>query len=109
MRIEITSITGIPDAVQALYVSKNSLTDLQKNDIRDWYSRNFYTDTGEYAPGKILPKDPRDTYMDKLCHYGKKHITLLRFIDFTCYVSGLHRGGQDDWDSHASRFDNRII
>jgi thymidylate synthase ThyX len=24
-------------------------------------------------------------------------------------VEGLHRGGQDDWDSHAARFNNRII
>ena len=24
-------------------------------------------------------------------------------------VEGLHRAGQDDWDSHAARFNNRII
>ena len=34
---------------------------------------------------------------------------MLKFIDLSITVEGLHRGGQDDWDSHAKRFDNRII
>jgi thymidylate synthase ThyX len=40
---------------------------------------------------------------------GKRHITVLRFIDITIVTEGLHRGGQDDVDAHARRFDNRII
>ena len=34
---------------------------------------------------------------------------MLRFIDISVTVEGLHRAGQDDWDSHAARFNNRII
>jgi hypothetical protein len=34
---------------------------------------------------------------------------MLRFIDFSVTVEGLHRAGQDDWDSHSQRFNNRII
>lgn len=37
------------------------------------------------------------------------HETLLRFIDFTFSVEGLHRGAMDDLDAHAKRFDNRIV
>lgn len=37
------------------------------------------------------------------------HETLLRFIDFTFAVEGLHRGAMDDLDAHAKRFDNRIV
>ena len=33
----------------------------------------------------------------------------MRFIDMAITVEGLHRAGQDDWDSHARRFNNRII
>lgn len=47
--------------------------------------------------------------MDKLVKWGSVHITMLRFIDFSITVKGLHRGGQDDWDAHAKRFENRII
>ena len=41
--------------------------------------------------------------------YDAGHETLLRFIDFTFVVEDLHRGGMDDLDSHAKRFDNRIV
>lgn len=40
---------------------------------------------------------------------GKKHTTLLRFVDFTFVVDGLHRGAQDDFDSHAKRLESRIV
>lgn len=40
---------------------------------------------------------------------GNKHTTLLRFVDFTFVVDGLHRGGQDDFDSHAKRLESRIV
>lgn len=46
---------------------------------------------------------------DKGAWYDAGHETLLRFIDFTFAVIGLHRGGMDDLDSHAKRFDNRIV
>jgi hypothetical protein len=48
-------------------------------------------------------------WLSSLTKFGQKHITMLRFIDLSITVEGLHRGGQDDWDSHAKRFDNRII
>ena len=40
---------------------------------------------------------------------GRKHITVLRYIDISIMTEGLHRAGQDDIDAHARRFDNRII
>ena len=44
-----------------------------------------------------------------LMDVAPKHITLGKMIDFSCTVDGLHRAGQDDWDAHAIRFNNRII
>ena len=34
---------------------------------------------------------------------------MLDFITISVTVEGIHRAGQDDWDAHAKRFDNRII
>lgn len=48
-------------------------------------------------------------WMNRLVKWGRQHITLLRFIDLSITVEGLHRAGQDDWDAHAARFNNRII
>lgn len=48
-------------------------------------------------------------WMERLTKWGWKHITMLRFIDFSITVEGLHRAGPDDWDAHAARFNNRII
>ncbi len=50
-----------------------------------------------------------ENLFSKVIKWGKKHPTLLRYIDISVTVEGLHRAGQDDWDSHAKRFDNRII
>lgn len=53
--------------------------------------------------GAGVNQGPNGTWLDS------GHETLLRFIDFTFVVIGLHRGAMDDLDSHAKRFDNRII
>ena len=50
-----------------------------------------------------------EAWMESLLKWGWRHITMLRFIDISVTVEGLHRAGQDDWDSHAARFNNRII
>lgn len=37
-----------------------------------------------------------------------KHHTLMKYIDISFFTHGLHRGAQDDLDSHALAFQNRI-
>lgn len=50
-----------------------------------------------------------NTLKSRVINIGKKHTTLLRFVDITFVVDGLHRGGQDDFDSHAKRLESRIV
>ena len=50
-----------------------------------------------------------DKIKKNVIEVGKKHTTLLRFIDITFVVDGLHRGAQDDFDSHAKRLESRIV
>lgn len=109
MKVYLNSITGIEDAIVACYISKRTWTRELEEDIRNTCARVFDRN------GKLYDTVDNDDYvkfcnwMNVLVRWGWKHITLLRYIDFSITVEGLHRGGQDDWDAHAKRYENRII
>ena len=109
MNVYVNSITGIDDALVSMLMSKRSWMREKESEIRELCSNVLFRN------GKINPdakKDDLDVYsrhVNALVKWGCKHITLLRFIDISATVEGLHRGGQDDWDSHAMRFNNRIV
>ena len=116
MNIYLNSIDGIPDAFAALLMSKRNW-DIETCRVcldykgrlkdRNFVLSNVETDYGSNMVNAMF--ETFDEYMNKLVKWGERHITLLKFIDLSITVDGLHRGGQDDWDSHAKRFDNRII
>lgn len=111
MEVYLNSIHGIDDAMVSMLMSKRSWTREKEMDIRALCER--VTDRNGF-PTSWIEADPKDVdkfnnQLDILVKWGKKHTTLLRFIDISVTVKGLHRAGQDDWDSHAKRFDNRII
>lgn len=110
MKVYVNEISGIADAIVSMFMSK-----------RTW-SREFETEIREVCEavlernGKLKAYETADEnvekfskWMDSLTKWGWQHTTLLRFIDISVTVEGLHRAGQDDWDSHAKRFNNRII
>lgn len=109
MKVYLNGITGLEDAFESLLMSKRSWTEEKANNIRNLVYRTTNRD------GSIREDaDPDDVKklmqkIESICKFGKEHITLLRYIDLSFTVEGLHRAGQDDWDSHAKRFDNRII
>ena len=112
MKVYLNKITGIDDAITTMYFSKRSWTREKETDIREsvYYCTDNFSGRflNEYSiPPEIL--NEFKNYMDKLCKWGTKHVTMLRFVDLSITVDGLHRGGQDDLDSHAKRMDNRII
>lgn len=47
--------------------------------------------------------------IESFCKYAWMHTTMLDFVTISATVEGIHRAGQDDWDAHACRFNNRII
>lgn len=107
MKVYLNKITGIDDAITTMYFSKRSWTREKEETIRD-----VVFDSTNLIDGSYYEDDSNDKfidYMDKLCKWGTRHATMLRFIDLSVTVDGLHRGGQDDLDSHAKRMDNRII
>lgn len=119
MKVYLNEVSGIADAIVSMMMSKRTWTRESELDIRRMCNfilddKGAYHKNGVYGArmsiphGEEMDKEYND-YTDILAKWGWKHITMLRFIDFSVTVEGLHRAGQDDWDSHASRFNNRII
>ena len=108
MKVYLNSIDGIADAITSMYMSKRSWTREKEEYIREIVRkctlRNGFVDN---IQGKYYVEF--EDMLNKLFKWGKIHNTMLRFIDFSVTVEGLHRGATDDFDSHAKRLENRII
>lgn len=133
MHFTLTDISGIPEAVTALTMSKRHFSKENylklKMDLRDItkFDGSFYTaeeiyDMAHLRPdveklieirGEVIEK------MNKVAKYGAGvggeawlddgHDTLLRYIDISFTTEGLHRAAQDDLDAHAKRFESRVV
>lgn len=114
MKVYLNNINGVPNAIISMFMSKRTWTPELNDDVLRVCSNLFNydgtysieinnTETYEDDKAKL------DKWLKSLFKFGQKHFTMLRFIDFSCTVEGLHRAGQDDFDSHAKRLDNRII
>ena len=109
MTTYLNEISGIPDAIVSMFMSKRSWTRELEVEIRG-LCRQVLDRSGRLR--EDCPEDKLEIFtgwLDSLVKFGWKHITMLRFIDISITVEGLHRAGQDDWDAHAARFNNRII
>lgn len=108
MEAHITRVSSIIDGIRGLYMSKRTYSKELEEQLITW-ERGWLNWNGTVNP-EILETSPKfKMAIEKLLKYGQKHTTLLRFVDFTGVVLGLHRGATDDFDSHAKRLDNRII
>ena len=110
MNIRVNSMTGFEDAFVAMYISKRSWTPELDKEIRD-VCNDVLDNNGNIKTWTCNSNNLEkfNNWLDMLLRMGKKHITVLRFIDISIMTEGLHRAGQDDVDAHARRFDNRII
>ena len=109
MKVTVNSITGFEDAFVAMYISKRTWTPELDKEIRN--TCNNVIDEYGHLKEKCTEENLKkfNGWLSTLLKMGRKHITVLRFIDISIMTEGLHRGGQDDIDAHARRFDNRII
>lgn len=114
MKVYLNSVTGIDDAIVSMYMSKRTWTRELEEKIR--YAV-FRCTSRNGAISRIANESPANQSssaffhdeLAKVCKWGKRHMTMLRFVDLSVTVEGMHRAGQDDVDSHAQRFNNRII
>lgn len=109
MNVYVNEITGIADAIVSMYMSKRSWTREKEMDIRNTCERVLSRQGRILAGAGAEDLSRYDAWVGSLVKWGWHHITMLRYIDISVTVEGLHRAGQDDWDSHAARFNNRII
>lgn len=110
MQVYVNKISGIDDAIISMQMSKRTWSrELEEEIIR--VCNNVLNRDGSIKEGIEDTEDFNkfNTWVGKLLKWGPSHITMLRFIDISVTVEGLHRAGQDDWDAHAMRFNNRII
>lgn len=109
MNVTVNSITGFEDAFVAMYMSKRTWTPELDKDIRST------CDAVLDRNGRIVNDYDAESlkkfnkWLGMLLRMGRRHITVLRYIDISIMTEGIHRAGQDDIDAHARRFDNRII
>ena len=110
MNVTVNSITGFEDAFVAMYISKRSWTPELDKEIRD-VCKDVLDKNGNINTWTCDPTNLElfNKWLEMLLRMGRKHITVLRYIDVSIMTEGIHRAGQDDIDSHARRFDNRII
>lgn len=108
MNVYLNRIDGIDDAIISMFLSKRTLTRDLEMSIRNEVSSCSVTNTVPFG-ALINPTEQLSDWLDKLFKWGVRHYTMLRFIDLSFTVYGMHRGGQDDLDSHAMRMNNRII
>jgi len=109
MQVYLNKIEGIPDAIVSMYMSKRTWTREKEQEIRELCKRVLTDRGGINSEADPLDIDEYNKLFAMLLKFGKHHITMLRYIDFSFTVEGLHRAGQDDWDAHAKRYENRII
>ena len=105
MEVYLNHIDGVDDAIISMFLSKRTLTRELENGIRQEVKNCSAAGSGRLK----APTDKLQDWLRKLFKWGTQHITMLRFIDLSFSVYGLHRAGQDDLDSHAMRMNNRII
>lgn len=111
MEVFLNRVDGIDDAVISMFLSKRTLTRQLEMEIRsETASHSKLTHDGQNPLGGLInPSEKLNDWLTRLFKWGVRHYTMLRFIDLSFTVYGLHRGGQDDLDSHAMRMNNRII
>ena len=109
MKVYLTEMHSIRDALRTMYMSKRTWTP----ELEEEMKRIVDACTDRYGkPIETAPADMKEKFdkeVGKLLKWGRHHITMLRFLDMSVTVEGLHRGATDDLDSHAKRMDNRII
>lgn len=112
MQVFLNRVDGIDDAVISMFLSKRTLTrDLEKEIREETFncSNASYRENGVLGSIKEDLTDKMRDWLNKLFKWGVHHMTMLRFIDLSFTVYGLHRAGQDDMDAHAMRMNNRIV
>lgn len=109
MNVYLNEITGVSSAIISMFMSKRTWTPELNAEIITTCNEIFDKTGKKEVFYDTVTEAKLNDWLTKLFKWGKIHPTMLRYIDMSVTVEGLHRGAQDDFDSHARRLDNRII
>jgi hypothetical protein len=110
MEVYLNRIDGWDDAIISMFLSKRTLTRELESEIRnEVYACTNHDPANGVVGALVNPSEKMNDWLKKLFKWAPRHITMGKFLDLSFTVYGLHRGAQDDLDSHAKRMDNRII
>lgn len=107
MKVYVNKIDGWADALVSLLMSKRSYTREKELQIRQMVD----AETDHMGCPLFTVSEKFVKNIERLFFYGihEGHTTLLRYLDISITVEGVHRGAQDDFDAHAARMNNRIV
>lgn len=110
LKVYLNSIHGVDDAILSMFMSKRSWTPELQERVQK-LSRQVLNKDGFPIESEMTTAGWAEfnDYLNKVVKWGSRHMTMLRFIDLSFTIEGMHRAGQDDVDSHSMRFNNRII
>ena len=114
MQVYLNRIDGWDDAILTMFYSKRTITREFEEEVRRIVYANTNHDPDFGVIGELSPNTSKgwsqfNSWLTTLFKWLPHHITMGRFLDFSFTVYGMHRAGQDDWDAHAQRYNNRII
>lgn len=95
MNVKVNSITGFEDAFIAMFISKRTWTPKIDREIRSTCF-SVLDKNGNIVSGCNQEKlEKFNKWLSMLLRMGRKHITVLRYIDISIMTEGIHRAGQD--------------
>ena len=95
MKVTVTSITGFYEAFVSMFMSKRTWTPDLDKEIHEVCKMVLDNDgkLNDFRKQESIEKFNK--WLDMLLRMGKRHITVLRYIDITIMTEGLHRAGQE--------------
>ena len=113
MQVYLNRIDGWDDAVLTMFYSKRTITREFEQEVRKAFYWVTLGDPEFGVMGRLIEYgddwERVHDWLTKLFKWLPHHTTMGRFLDLSFTVYGMHRAGQDDWDSHAKRYNNRIV
>lgn len=95
MFAKVTSITGFYGAFVSMFMSKRTWTHELDEEIKKVCNSVLDNNGRMHEKQDSENLEKFNKWLGMLLRMGKRHITVLRYIDITIMTEGLHRAGQD--------------
>ena len=112
MEVYLNRMDGWDDAILTMFYSKRTINRAFEQAVRSAVYESTNQNPKFGVIGSLIESESWEEvkgWLTTLMKWAPHHTTMGRFLDLSFTVYGMHRAGQDDWDAHAKRYNNRII